>query len=148
VVEGIINASEKGERGECYILSGEYHSVHDMLSVMEDITAIKAPRARIPRWIAYATSPFAELHYHIHHQKPLFTAYSIATLSTNSDFSSAKAMKVLGYTVTPFRKTMEDTIIWMRDHKLVISPRMLRKAKRRGSRLKRRPVPMDSAISP
>ena len=148
VVEGIINASEKGERGECYILSGEYHSVHDMLRVMEDITAIKAPRARIPRWIAYVTSPFAELHYRIHHQKPLFTAYSIATLSTNSDFSSAKAIKVLGYTVTPFRKTMEDTITWMRDHKLVPSPRMLRKAKRRGSRLKRRAGPVDSAISP
>jgi len=148
VVEGIINASQKGERGECYILSGEYHSVHDMLRLMEDITAIKAPRARIPRWIAYLTSPFAELHYRLHHQKPLFTAYSIATLSTNSDFSSAKAIKFLGYKVTPFRKTMEDTIAWMREHKLRISPRMLRKARRKDLRLKRRSRPLDPAILP
>jgi len=118
VVEGMMDAAEKGKSGECYILSGEYHSVHELLHTMEEITAIKAPRTRIPHVLACISAPFAELYYRMLRQKPLFTAYSIFTLNTNSDFSHAKAQRVLDYSVTPFRKTMEDTIAWIRLHKL------------------------------
>jgi dihydroflavonol-4-reductase len=133
VVNGILNAADKGQSGECYILSGEYHSVRDMLAVMEDITKIKAPRTKLPRWFAYITSPFAELHYRIKRQKPLFTAYSIFTLGTNSDYSNEKAKRTLGYTVTPFRKTLEDTIAWIKGNKLDDHKRTKRPAHRKGN---------------
>ena len=119
VVNGILNAADKGICGECYILSGEYHSVRDMLATMEDITRIKAPKTKLPRWFAYFASPFAELHYRLHKQKPLFTAYSIFTLGTNSNYNNEKAKITLGYTTTPFRKTLEDTISWIKTHKLL-----------------------------
>ena len=131
VVQGILQAADKGVSGECYILSGEYHSVREMLKMMEDITDIKAPKTKLPRWFAVLTSPFAELHYRIRKQKPLFTASSIFTLGTNSDFSNEKAKKSLNYTTTPFRKTLEDTIAWMRNHKMEPKPK-----KRRMKRVK------------
>lgn len=115
---GILNTADKGVSGECYILSGEYHSVRDLLAMMEVITQIKAPRTKIPRWLAFATSPFAELYYKVHRQKPLFTTYSIFTLGTNSQFSNEKARRDLGYTTTPLRKTLEDTIDWIKNHAL------------------------------
>ncbi len=146
VARGIVNAADKGLPGECYILSGEYHSVHDLLQMMEDITSIRAPKMRIPRWLAYLASPFAQLHCKIHRRKPLFTAYSIFTLKSNSNFSSEKAKTLLGYTITPFRKTLEDTLSWITNHKLMVSAKDRKKksSRRRHARLK----PLGNDIAP
>lgn len=122
VVQGILAGADKGKSGECYILSGEYHSIRDMLELMEEITGIKRPRAKLPRWFAMATSPFAELYYKLHKEKPLFTAYSIFTLGTNSDFSYEKAKSALDYSTTPFQKTLKDTIVWIKNHKMETKP--------------------------
>jgi len=81
--------------------------------------------------LAYLASPFAQLHCKIHRRKPLFTAYSIFTLKSNSNFSSEKAKKILGYTITPFTKTLEDTLGWISENKLFVTGK---KAKRKTPR--------------
>ena len=148
VAMGILKAADKGLPGECYILSGEYHSVKDLLQMMEDITSIKAPRIRIPRWLAYIASPFSELHCKIHRRKPLFTAYSIFTLKTNSNFSSEKAKTILGYTITPFRKTLEDTLSWMAHHKLLKSKKDKRNESSKHRHAKSKTISLGSDIAP
>ncbi|MFQ8833387.1 MAG: hypothetical protein ACLR7U_11320 [Ruthenibacterium lactatiformans] len=47
-------------------------------------------------------------------QPPLYTAYSLYTLSSGARFSHAKAARELGYTTRPFGTTLADTVAWLR----------------------------------
>ena len=113
VAEGIALAARKGKSGECYILSGQIVTVTELLKQLEKITGISAPKVKIPYLIAFLTGPLAELYYKIRHEKPLFTAYSVHTLGTNSNYSYDKAKRELGFNPRPIAKTLYDTVQWI-----------------------------------
>lgn len=132
VVSGILSAQEKGVSGECYILSGEYHSLKEMIHLMKDVTKSKRRLVWIPHWLALIFSPFAQLYYRIFKLKPLFTPYSLSTLMSNSNYSHEKAKNTFGYAVTKFKKTLEDTIRWTTEHyHLPVSKRKKEKLKKK-----------------
>ena len=82
---------------------------------IENITGVKAPKFKIARWFAFITGFLSELYYKMVKEKPLFTSYAVYTLGTNSNFSSAKAKKELGYQVRPIEETLKDTVQWFKD---------------------------------
>ncbi len=112
VVDGLIKAGEKGRNGECYILSGQFVSIKQLMQYVQDITGVEAPKFKIARWFAYATGFLSELYYKIAKEKPLFTSYAVYTTGTNSNFSNEKAIKELGYKVTDIKDTIRDTVYW------------------------------------
>lgn len=114
VAEGLVLAAQKGKSGECYILSGHYVSIKDLMKYIEDITGVKAPGFKIARWFAFATGFLSELYYKMVKQKPLFTSYAVYTLGTNSNFSNEKAQKELGYHTRDIKQTLKDTVEWFR----------------------------------
>lgn len=116
VASGIVLAGKKGKCGECYILSGEQVSVKQLLDMLEEITKVRAPKVKLPYFFAKMTAPFAEVYYKIMRQKPLFTAYSVATLRSNSNFSNAKAVSALGWKPRPIQSTLRDTVGWLNAH--------------------------------
>ncbi|MDR3645177.1 MAG: NAD-dependent epimerase/dehydratase family protein [Clostridia bacterium] len=119
VADGIALAASRGKSGECYILSGQVVTVPQLMKSLETLTGIRAPKVKIPYFLAYMTGPLAELYYKIRHQKPLFTAYSVYTLATNSNFSNEKAMRELGFKSRPIAQTLADTVHWIvRQYKL------------------------------
>lgn len=113
---GIILAADKGRRGENYILSGEWLTVKSLLKLLEDNTSIKAPAAKIPLWLARLTGPLSELYYYVKRQKPLYTSYSISTLSSNSLTTHEKATRELGYTARPIKESIADTVKWLQQN--------------------------------
>lgn len=117
VAIGIVEACKKGQKGENYILSGEQITVEDMLKILEEETGIKAPKTKIPLWLAKLTAPLSELYYKLINQKPIFTSYSITTLISNSLTSCEKASDELGYKARPIRESIRDTIIWLKENK-------------------------------
>ena len=116
VAKGIALAAKFGRKGENYILSGEQISVKSMMEVLSGETGIKAPTRIIPCWLAQFTGFFAEIYYKARKQQPLFTSYSVSTLSSNSMTSSGKALKEFGYKSRPLRETMKDTVTWLKEH--------------------------------
>lgn len=112
VVQGMLQAQESGKSGECYILSGEYHSIKELLSCLKEVTMSTRRLVWVPHWLAYIMSPFMLLYYRMRNIKPLFTPYSLSTLKSNSNYSYQKAHTSFGYRVTSFKKTIEDTISW------------------------------------
>ena len=54
------------------------------------------------------------LYYNIKKQTPLFTKYSLYTLSSNSNFSNEKAKKELEYKNRDMKDTIKDTIKWLK----------------------------------
>lgn len=115
VANGILACCENGKSGECFILSGRYMRIYDLLNLLHEITGKKAVKRLLPLWFVRATAPLSELYYKILNQPPLFTAYSISTLNTNANFSNEKAAKELGYTARPMKQTLTDTIKWLKD---------------------------------
>jgi dihydroflavonol-4-reductase len=120
VAEGHILAGQKGRTGEGYILSGEQISIPKLFSLLENITGIKAPGIQIPSWLARAAGILATPYYLLSKTKPLFTAYAIDVLNSNSVVSSEKARSELGFSARTIRESVIDTITWFRDAQAAI----------------------------
>ncbi len=117
VVNGIISASTKGKSGEGYILSGEYLTIKDMLRILNKKIGRKKLPYKIALWFVKMMTPLASLYYKIRGKKPVFTAYSLYTLNTNSKFSNEKAKTFLDYSTRPIQETLFDTVDWFIENK-------------------------------
>lgn len=119
VAEGILEAAQKGRCGQCYILSGSYHSIPDLLERLHKISGRRRVKTVLPLWFARLTAPLEERYYKLLRQKPLYTKYSLYTLTSNANFSCEKAKRELGYAPRNFDETLKDTVAWLREtHKL------------------------------
>ncbi|MCL2209284.1 MAG: NAD-dependent epimerase/dehydratase family protein [Treponema sp.] len=116
VADGIISCCGKGKSGECYILSGHYFKIYELLNLLHEITGKRKIRNMLPLWFVKVTAPLSELYYKILRQPPLFTTYSIYTLNTNANFNNEKAVNELGYTARPMKQTLEDTVKWLKEN--------------------------------
>ena len=114
VANGILACCKNGNSGECFILSGRYFKVYELLNLLHEVTGKKAIKRVLPLWFVKMTTPLSELYYRILNQPPLFTAYSIFTLNTNANFSHEKATRELGYTTRPMKQTLADTVKWLK----------------------------------
>jgi len=72
----------------------------------------------LPLWIVKAFAPFAEIYYRLAHKTPLFTRYSLETLSGNAMYSHDKASRELNYSTRPLRETLIDTVLWIKEESL------------------------------
>ncbi len=112
--EGTIAAAEKGKTGECYILSNRYYEISEILDAIHEVSGKKKIRTILPMWFAKLTAPLAELYYRIRKSPPLFTRYSLYTLTSNSNFSHKKAETDLGYKPRSIRQTLTDTVEFLK----------------------------------
>jgi dihydroflavonol-4-reductase len=115
VAWGIIQAGERGRTGESYILSGEQITVRNILLHLEKISGVKAPTTCIPTRLARLAGVLATPYYLLSGTRPLFTAYSIDVLGSNSLVSSAKAKKELGFTARPLYESIMDAVSWFKE---------------------------------
>jgi dihydroflavonol-4-reductase len=115
VAAGMVLASQKGRTGERYILSGDQITVSQLMSLLEKITGVKAPKFKAPCWLARGVGLLATPFYLLSRSKPLFTAYSIDVLSSNSLISSAKAQRELGYSPRSIRESLFDSVAWLKE---------------------------------
>lgn len=113
VAEGILSCCQKGEEGECYLLTNRYYSIRELMDMLQEITGRRKLRVYFPRWVADAVAPLAEMYYRILKQAPLYTRYSIETLSADNHYSHEKADQVLGYGNRPMKDTLKDTYEWL-----------------------------------
>lgn len=116
VVKGLISAGEKGKSGECYILSGEYITVYNFLVMLEEITGVKVPSYKVPAALVRTAAKIAPVYYQLTRTRPLFTAYSVEVLTSNSLVSSEKARRELGFTTRPIKESVEDAVRWFREN--------------------------------
>ena len=114
VAAGTLSCAKLGKPGECYILSGHYADIAELLEVLHLVSGQKRVRAVLPIGFAKLTAPLAEVYYRLLGQPPLYTAYSLYTVETNANFSHQKAAEQLGYRPRPLSVTLADTCEWMR----------------------------------
>jgi dihydroflavonol-4-reductase len=115
VARGIILAADKGQSGRHYILSGSQVQVPELMQELERDIGYPAPTYEIPSAIARAAGVLASAYYWLIRRKPVFTAYSIDVLSSNSQVSSARAREELGFTARPWQESIRDHVEWFRN---------------------------------
>lgn len=114
VANGILSAVDNGQKGEGYILSNNFFKVKDLMNLISTFTNKKPIKYVLPMWIAKLTAPLSEIYYKIKKQPPLFTTYSLYTLTSNAKFSHEKATKTLNYYPRKMVDTLKDTILFMK----------------------------------
>lgn len=114
VAAGILLAAKKGRAGESYILGGNCISVGELFEIVARLCGLRPPRLNAPVWLVKAIAPFGEAWAKARKTTPTFTPYSIQTVLSNSNISSAKARRELGYSPRPISVTLSDFVRWAR----------------------------------
>ncbi len=115
VALGCFQALEHGRVGGCYIFSGHYATLKDILSFVAILCGHRPPVV-LPMKLARATEPLLGTVAKVQGRRPLFTRYSLDTVSGNALFSSQKAAQELGYVVRSLKATIRDTVEWLMEH--------------------------------
>jgi dihydroflavonol-4-reductase len=114
VANGLILAAEKGQLGRHYIFSGSQVRVPELMKELERDIGYPAPTYEIPSAIARAAGVLASIYYRLIRRRPVFTAYSIDVLRSNSQVSSVRARAELGFTTRPWQESIRDHVDWFR----------------------------------
>jgi dihydroflavonol-4-reductase len=114
VAVGLILAAERGQSGRHYILSGTQVQVPELMKELERNIGHPAPTYEIPPGIARAAGVLASMYYRLLRRRPVFTAYSIDVLKSNSQVSSARARQELGFTTRAWQDSIRDHVEWFR----------------------------------
>jgi len=112
VAQGHILARDHGKKGETYILGGERIELTLLHKLVQKVTQRETPLITFPLPIAKIIAPIAELYYKITKTKPRLTRYSLETVFSNSNISSEKATKELGYQSRTLMQSVADTVNW------------------------------------
>lgn len=115
VANGIVRAMEKGRSGERYVLGGDNLTIYELAALTLEIAGKKAPIMTVPNSVlrgltATGTTLRVPLPYN-----PLVVPY--ATLYWL--FDNSKARNELGVTFRPARETLESTLVWLKEAKLI-----------------------------
>jgi dihydroflavonol-4-reductase len=118
VAEGHLLALERGRIGERYILGGENLQLRDILAMVAAEAGRRPPSIRLPAgllWpVALACEGLARFGV-----EPVVTRDHLRMARKKMFFSSAKAVRELGYAPRPARAAIADAVAWFRDHGMV-----------------------------
>jgi len=114
VARGLILAAYKGQPGRHYIFSGAQVQVPELMEELARDIGYPAPSYQIPTVIARTAGILSSFYYRLLRRKPVFTAYSIDVLRSNSLVSSARAREELGFTSRPWQDSIRDHVEWFR----------------------------------
>lgn len=112
VARGHLLAFEHGRPGERYILGGEDMSLLRILNTIDDITGIRRRRMRVPHALAMLSARIMEPWARISGREPRATVEGVRMAKKKMYFSSAKAVRELGYRSRPAHEALQDAIHW------------------------------------
>jgi dihydroflavonol-4-reductase len=123
VAVGHILAAEKGRFGERYILGNAEGNwtMKQAFAVLEEITGIRAPRMRVPYWVALAAAYVNEAVSAVTGKPPKAPLAGVRMAKYKMFFNPAKAVRELGLPQTPPRQALADAVEWFRSNGYVKS---------------------------
>src|SRR5262249_44714646 len=114
IAEGHLLAFEKGRIGERYILGGDNVHLHELLATVAKVAGRRPPRIRLPRRPLYPLAFGAEAFARFTGKEPLLTVDGLRLARYHMFFTSAKAVRELGYRSRPYQEGVVDALAWFR----------------------------------
>lgn len=110
VVNGHMLAMEKGLGGERYILGGENASYERLIHLAQRFGQFRNILIRLPKSLAKAFSWIELLRSRLTAHEPMMVPSVVDRMFVSKTLDSSKAIKQLGYTITPLEKGIDITI--------------------------------------
>jgi dihydroflavonol-4-reductase len=114
VAAGHLAAAERGAIGERYILGGENLSLSEILAIVAEAAGRRAPRLKIPYGVVLPVAVGAEMMARLTRREPFVTIDGARMSRKRMFFSSARAIRELGYAPRPAREAIVDAVAWFR----------------------------------
>ncbi len=112
VVAGHISAALKGKKGARYILGGENLTHRQAFQITAEVIGGIVPRIRMPIPLLRLAGRVFDLAGRVMKKEPYVTSELFSGAGITNWYSSEKAQRELGYTITPFRDAVEKTYNW------------------------------------
>lgn len=120
VVKATLKIVESDIRNEKFILSGSYHSLQDIASLIYSYKGRRYRGISVPIGLAKAGLPLATAYSAISGKKLLFSEASLDAIAEASNkVNGNKANQILDLYRTPFEKTIFDTLHWFNARKKI-----------------------------
>jgi dihydroflavonol-4-reductase len=116
VAAGHLLAFERGKPGERYILGGEDMTLREILAQISALVGRTPPRVRLPYAAVLPVAYVAEAIAKITGRAGRVTLEGVRMSRKRMFFSSAKAVRELGYRWRPPVQAFEDAVRWFREH--------------------------------
>jgi dihydroflavonol-4-reductase len=114
VASGMVLAAEHGRTGERYILGGDNVALHDLLSLLEQISARPMPKCAVPGWLALGLAAVTEWAADLlTGRTPAATREGVRLALRSGPFDSQKARHELGYAPRPLQDALADAVAWL-----------------------------------
>jgi len=110
VVQGHLQAMATARAGDRFILGGENLTLRQVLAEIERLTGIPAPTRRIPYAAGELVGRLQRWRAGLTGREPDITDEVVRIYRHEWAYSSLKAQRELGYTITPFARGMEETV--------------------------------------
>lgn len=114
LAEGVIAACEKGRRGECYIMSNEVVTMHEMFCQINEAAGLSGRSYVLSKELAHVGVKILSVLSKFTGKDPLLSEFNIYMLNRNNDFDCSKAERELGFRCRPFSESIRDTVEWLR----------------------------------
>ena len=115
VAAGHLLAFHRGRTGERYILGGQDMMLRDILAAIALLVGRKAPRIRLPHAAVLPLACAAEALARITGRTTRITLEGVRMARKHMFFSSAKAVRELGYRWRAPTEAFEDAVLWFRE---------------------------------
>ena len=109
---GVAAAAEKGRSGEGYILSGSEVTIDGIFKIVNGYLKRTGFVPMLATGFVKIFSSIAEAYYRVRGLKPLFTKYSLYTITSNHSFSNQKAVIDLGFNARSADESIIDALNW------------------------------------
>jgi dihydroflavonol-4-reductase len=114
---GHILAEEKGKLGERYILGNKNMSLKEILLTLENLTGLKAPRIKMPYWVAYSAGLACEwASDYITHQPPAVPLAGVKMAKYYMYFDPSKAVRELGLPQNSVENALKQAVQWFKEN--------------------------------
>lgn len=116
VVEGHVLAMKKGKMGERYILGGSNANYHEFFNIISDVIGKKYRLYKIPYKLINLYAYGELFRSRLLLREPKVTPQWVRSLRYDLNRSSEKAIKELGYQITPLAEGIKKTVEWLSNH--------------------------------
>ncbi|MBK9017526.1 MAG: NAD-dependent epimerase/dehydratase family protein [Saprospiraceae bacterium] len=110
VVNGMVLAMERGEKGEGYILGGENLNYDQLFYHVEELTGRRFSLRKIPYPVMWFIGWLEEWRSRWMGSKPFVTVFGAKKFTSDCPISCQKAQVQLGYRITPAREALKFTL--------------------------------------
>lgn len=115
VAKACLLAEQYGKLGEGYIIKGHYCSIEALLRTAGGYAG-KRPPIILPISLAKLAAPLIRSIAEASGSRPLYTSYSLDTLTGNSNFDGTKARRQLHYRPRKLESTIHDMVDYLLRH--------------------------------